>query len=186
MQMYRFEEIDGPIVLEPKAFSDNRGYFFESYSRKKFEDLTGLNLNFVQDNHVFSTKGVIRGMHWQIKSPMDKLVRCVRGRIFDVAVDIRFGSPTFQKYVGVILSEENKKMFLAPKGFAHGYLALTDETVVLYKCSNTYCPEGERAFRYDDPDVGIDWPADGLTVIQNGKDQAAPFLKDLKEDDLFS
>jgi dTDP-4-dehydrorhamnose 3,5-epimerase len=184
MQIKRFEEVKGPILFEPKVFSDNRGHFFESYSQKKFEELTNLSLDFVQDNHVFSVKGVVRGMHWQIKNPMDKLVRCVKGEIYDVAVDIRKDSPTFKKYVGVTLSEKNNKMFLAPKGFAHGYMALTDETVVLYKCSNIYCPEGERAFRFDDREIAVNWP-EGIKVIQNGKDEKAPFFKDLKSVDLF-
>ncbi len=116
---------------------------------------------------------------------MDKLVRCVRGEIYDVSVDIRKGSPTFKKYIGVYLSEDNKRMFFIPKGFAHGYIALSDETVVMYKCSNLYCPEGEKAFRYDDRDIAIDWPKGNLTIIQNEKDKSAPLFKDLEEDDLF-
>lgn len=185
MESLHFKEINGPVLFEPKVFQDERGYFFESFTQKKFEELTGLKLDFVQDNHVFSKKGVLRGMHWQTKNPMDKLVRCVRGEIYDVAVDIRKSSPTYKKFIGVVLSEENRKMFLVPKGFAHGYLALTKETVVLYKCSNFYCPEGERAFRYSDPDIAIDWPEVEVPVVQNAKDKEAPFFSELKESDLF-
>ncbi len=180
-----FFDIDGVVLFEPQVFEDLRGYFFESYSKRKFDDLIGYSIDFVQDNHVFSKYGVLRGMHWQIEKPMDKLIRCVKGKIFDVAVDIRKGSPTFGKYAGVFLSEENKRMFLVPKGFAHGYVSLSDETVVLYKCSNFYFPEGERAFRFDDPDVGIDWPVEPERIIQNDKDKRAPFLRELKDRDIF-
>ena len=180
-----FFDIKGPALFKPDVYEDLRGYFFESYSKRKFDDLLGYSIEFVQDNHVFSKKGVLRGMHWQIENPMDKLIRCVRGKIYDVAVDIRKSSPTFGKYVGVYLSEENKSMFLVPKGFAHGYVSLSDETVVLYKCSNFYYPKGERAFKFDDPDVNIDWPIEKNDIIQNEKDSKAPLLSQLKENDIF-
>ncbi|MCK5707236.1 MAG: dTDP-4-dehydrorhamnose 3,5-epimerase [Candidatus Aureabacteria bacterium] len=185
MKIERTKRINGPVIVEPRIFEDSRGHFYESYSKQTFNQHTGLNLDFMQDNHVFSVKGVVRGMHWQIKRPMDKLVRCVKGEIFDVAVDIRKNSPTFKEWVSVKLTEKNKKMFLVPKGFAHGYLALTDETVVLYKCSNVYCTEGERAFKYNDPIINIEWPEIDVSVSQSEKDDSAPLFENLTKDDLF-
>ena len=185
MKIEHIKNVKGLFVIEPRVFEDERGHFFESYSQMSFQEATGLHLDFLQDNHVFSVKGVVRGMHWQIKKPMDKLVRCVRGEIYDVAVDIRRNSPTFKEWFSVRLSEENKKMFLVPKGFAHGYMALTDETVVMYKCSNVYCSEGERSFKYNDPEICIDWPAADASVSQSPKDASASLFKELTEQDLF-
>jgi dTDP-4-dehydrorhamnose 3,5-epimerase len=172
--------IAGILVIEPRAFHDDRGFFMESYNQKNFEE-NGFTEQFVQDNHSLSKKGVLRGMHYQIHpSPMGKLVRCIKGRIFDVGVDIRKGSPTFGKWFGEILSGENMKMFYFPPGFAHGFLALEDETHVYYKCTGLYDGKNERAIIYNDPAVGIKWPLDevGGKVILSEKDKAHPRLKD--------
>ncbi len=170
-------EIPDIIIVEPKVFKDDRGYFLESYKMSDFKK-NGIDVNFLQDNHSKSSIGVLRGLHFQ-KAPMwqAKLVRCIQGRIFDVAVDIRPKSPTFKKWTGVELSEENKKMLFIPEGFAHGFVVLSDEAEVLYKTSNEYSPEHDAGIRWDDPEIGIDWVIKNPLVSE--KDAKLPFLKDI-------
>jgi dTDP-4-dehydrorhamnose 3,5-epimerase len=153
-------EIPEVLVLEPKVFGDARGFFLESYNRRDFAAATGLDVEFVQDNHSRSGRGVLRGLHYQLKHPQGKLVRVVRGAVFDVAVDLRRGSPTFGRWVGAELSEENQRQMWVPAGFAHGFLVLSDSADFLYKATDYYAPEDERCLRWDDPDVGISWPAE--------------------------
>ena len=168
-------EIDGPVIIEPKVFGDHRGYFFESFSLRDFEQNIG-TVNFVQDNESFSAKkGVLRGMHFQKGDDAQaKLVRVVRGKVLDVAVDIRPGSATYGKYVKVELSGDNKRMFFIPRGFAHGFLVLEDDTIFQYKCDNFYAPASEGSFRWNDPQVGIDWGVDESALILSDKDSKAP------------
>ena len=149
------------LVIEPKVFGDARGFFYESFNQKAFNEATGLDVNFVQDNHSRSTKGVLRGLHYQIHQPQGKLVRVVRGAVFDVAVDIRKGSPTFGKWEGIELTEENNKQFWVPPGFAHGFLVLSDSADFLYKTTDYYAPEFERCIAWNDPAIGINWPMQG-------------------------
>ncbi|MGI5850187.1 MAG: dTDP-4-dehydrorhamnose 3,5-epimerase [Christensenellales bacterium] len=171
--------IRGLIVLEPTVFGDDRGYFMETYNREAFAK-AGLNMAFVQDNQSMSKKGVLRGLHFQTKYSQGKLVRVISGSVYDVGVDLRKGSPTYGKYEGVILSGENKKMFYIPEGFAHGFLVLSDEAVFTYKCTNLYHPEYEGGIRYDDSDIGINWPLNDLSgIILSGKDQELPLLKEV-------
>ena len=146
------------IELEPKVFGDDRGFFFESFNARVFERMTGLQPHFVQDNHSKPSKNVIRGLHYQIKQPQEKLVRVVEGEVFDVVVDIRRSSATFGKWVGVYLSAENKKQLWVPKGFAHGFLVLSDTAQFLYKTTDYYAPEYERCVLWNDPALGIKWP----------------------------
>lgn len=146
------------IVLEPKVFGDARGFFFESYNENAFAAATGLRPNFVQDNHSKSQKGVLRGLHYQIQQPQGKFVRVIAGEVFDVAVDIRRFSPTFGQWVGEILSAENRRMMWVPQGFAHGFVVLSEFAEFLYKTTDFYAPEHERCIRWDDPDIGIEWP----------------------------
>ena len=146
------------ILLEPKVFGDDRGFFFESFNQKEFEQATGLSPTFVQDNHSKSSKGVLRGLHYQLPpKAQGKLVRVTLGEVFDVVVDIRKASPTFGQWVGEVLSAENKKQLWIPEGFAHGFLTLSETAEVLYKTTDYYAPEFERCIRWDDPDIGIDW-----------------------------
>ncbi len=168
-------EIEGPVIVEPKVFGDNRGYFFESFSLKDFEANVG-SIAFVQDNESFSARrGVLRGMHFQKGNDAQaKLVRVVRGKVLDVAVDIRPGSPTYGRYVKVELSGDNKRMFFIPRGFAHGFLVLEDNTIFQYKCDNFYAPQSEGSFRWNDPKVGIDWGIDESEIILSDKDSKAP------------
>ena len=169
----------GLLIIEPHPFADDRGFFMESYNRDEFAAL-GFKETFLQDNHSRSQKGVVRGLHYQIKpAAMGKLVSCVHGRVFDVGLDIRKGSPTFGQWYGEVLSEENHKMLYFPPGFAHGFMALEDNSDVLYKCTNVWSPEHERAIVWNDPAVGIKWPLDqaGKPLV-NAKDAAAPQLKD--------
>ena len=170
-------EIDGPLIIEPRVFGDRRGYFFESFSMRDFAAHAG-DIEFVQDNESFSAKrGVLRGLHFQKGDKAQaKLIRVVRGRVLDVAVDIRPGSPTFGKYVSVELSGENKRQFFIPRGFAHGFLVLEDDTVFVYKCDNYYAPEAEGSFRWNDPYFGIDWGVSPEEVILSDKDAKAPFF----------
>ena len=164
------------IILEPKGFGDSRGFFFESFNAQDFAQCTGLNVNFVQDNHSRSAKGVLRGLHYQMKQPQGKLVRVVRGRVFDVAVDVRKSSPTFGQWAGIELSEENNKQFWVPAGFAHGFVVLSDSADFLYKTTDYYDPSSERSIAWNDPDVSIEWPAMDIAPLLSGKDQAAsPF-----------
>ena len=146
------------LVIEPKVFGDARGFFFESFNQKAFNQATGLHLNFVQDNHSRSAKGVLRGLHYQIEQPQGKLVRVMHGAVFDVAVDIRKGSPTFGKWEGIELSEDNHKQHWIPAGFAHGFLVTSESAEFLYKTTDYYAPEHERCIAWNDPDIGIEWP----------------------------
>lgn len=170
-------EIPGVIIVEPRVFKDERGFFLESYKLSEFKD-NGIDVDFFQDNHSSSTKGVLRGLHFQ-KPPkaQAKLVRCPRGKIFDVAVDIRPDSRTFKKWVGIELTEENKKMFYIPAGFAHGFVVLSEEAEVLYKASNEYSPEHDAGFRWDDPEIGVDWGIKDPLVSE--KDAKMPFLREI-------
>ena len=159
------------LIIEPRIFSDERGFFLESWSAQHFAN-AGLSVNFVQDNHSRSARGVLRGMHYQVNEPQGKLVRVVSGSAFDVAVDLRQSSSTFGKWAGVLLSAENKAMFWVPPGFAHGFLSLEDDTDFLYKCTAAYDPTDEHALLWDDPSVGIDWPLNGIVPRLSSKDQA--------------
>lgn len=151
-------EIEEVKILEPKVFSDERGFFLESFNQRTINEKLGLNLSFVQDNHSHSKKNVLRGLHYQIENPQGKLVRVVTGEAFDVAVDLRKSSPTFGKWVGVILSAQNKRMLWIPPGFAHGFLTLSSEADFLYKATDFYHPSSEHCVRWDDPDLAIKWP----------------------------
>jgi dTDP-4-dehydrorhamnose 3,5-epimerase len=180
-KMYSFIQtsIDGVYVIEPKVLGDNRGYFMESYNQKHFAE-AGLNMTFVQDNESKSRKGVLRGLHFQKKHSQGKLVRVTNGKVFDVAVDLRTGSKTYGQWEGIILSEENKKQFYIPKGFAHGFLVISDEAVFNYKCTDFYAPEYEGGVIWNDPDINIIWPLDGIeNIILSEKDKLHPNLKDL-------
>ena len=146
------------LIIEPKVFGDARGFFYESFNQKAFNAATGQNVNFVQDNHSRSARGVLRGLHYQIRQPQGKLVRVVRGAVFDVAVDIRKASPTFGKWVGVELSEDNGRQLWIPPGFAHGFVVTSESADFLYKTTDYYAPEYERCIAWNDPVVGIDWP----------------------------
>lgn len=171
-------EIPGVLIIEPRVFGDERGFFMESFNQRDWEAMTGLKTVFVQDNHSASTRGVLRGLHYQLP-PADqgKLVRCVVGEVFDVAVDIRKSSSTFGKWTGVSLSAYNKKQFWIPEGFAHGFLVLSETAEVLYKTNHYYAPEYERTIRWNDPRLAIAWPAD-LQPQLSDKDAAAPLFKD--------
>jgi len=149
------------LVMEPRVFGDARGFFLESYNRRTFAEAAGLDPDFVQDNHSRSVRGVLRGLHYQIRQPQGKLVRVVVGEVFDVAVDLRKNSPTFGQWTGEYLSAENKRMMWVPEGFAHGFVVLSEHAEFLYKTTNYYAPEYERCIRWDDPSIGIDWPLDG-------------------------
>ncbi|CAH0497941.1 dTDP-4-dehydrorhamnose 3,5-epimerase [Novosphingobium sp. CECT 9465] len=163
--------IPGPLIIEPKVFGDERGFFLETWNNAAFAQ-AGLNLQFVQDNHSRSKKGVLRGMHFQNPEPQGKLVRVVRGAVYDVAVDLRRSSPTFGKWTGVTLSAENKRMFWVPEGFAHGFLTLEDDTDFLYKCTAPYAPQNEASLAWDDPAVGIEWPLGDIQPQISAKDAA--------------
>jgi len=162
----------GVLIIEPKVFGDERGFFFESFNQKAFAQATGLELNFVQDNHSRSAQGVLRGLHYQIEQAQGKLVRVVRGAVFDVAVDLRQSSPTFGRWVGVELTEENKRQMWIPAGFAHGFLTLSDSADFLYKTTNYYAPRYERCIAWDDQDLAITWPLHGNRPVISAKDQA--------------
>jgi len=164
--------IEGVLLLSPKVFGDSRGFFFESFNARVFAEATGLQLNFVQDNHSRSARMVLRGMHFQVNRPQGKLVRVVRGEVFDVAVDIRRNSPTYGRWVGERLSETNQRQLWVPPGLAHGFLVLSESADFLYKTTDYYDPTSERCLAWNDPAVGIDWPLDGQTPALSGKDQA--------------
>ena len=170
--------IEGLALIEPKVHGDARGFFLESWNEHAFRD-AGIDAHFVQDNHSRSQRGVIRGMHFQDPMPQGKLVRVVAGRAFDVAVDLRRSSPTFGQWEAVELSASNHRMFWIPEGFAHGFLALDDDTELLYKCTAPYAPEHEHILAWDDPDLAIDWPLDGLTPKLSGKDREGTALADM-------
>lgn len=183
--MSKFRKVSTPVeglyVIEPTVFEDSRGFFMESWNKKAFEEI-GFHLNFVQDNHSKSRKGALRGLHFQIKHPQGKLVRVVKGAVFDIAVDLRKGSPTFGKWYGIILSEENKKMLYIPEGFAHGFLVLTKEADFLYKATEYYYPEYDAGIVWDDPDIGIEWPLKEFGIeypILSEKDKSLPKLRDI-------
>lgn len=164
-------DIEGLFIIEPAVFPDERGYFMETYNQRDFES-AGLGMTFVQDNQSMSVKGVLRGLHFQKQYPQGKLVRVVRGKVFDVAVDLRKNSDTYGKWFGVELSAENKKQFYIPEGFAHGFLVLSDEAEFCYKCTDFYHPGDEGGIKWDDPDIGIEWPLqDGVKLVISEKDQ---------------
>ena len=174
-------DIEGVLIIEPKVWSDDRGYFFESFNAREFAEKTGINITFVQDNESKSRFGVLRGLHFQ--SPpytQSKLVRVVKGKVVDVAVDIRKGSPTYGKYVTCELTEENHRQFFVPKGMAHGFVVLSDEAVFQYKCDDFYHPEAEGAIAWDDPDIAIQWSVVAEKVILSEKDKHHPNLKDFE------
>ena len=182
MGKFRFIEtgFEGLYVIEPKVFGDERGFFMEFYNKREFQE-AGIDVEFVQDNHSRSRKGVLRGMHFQKKHPQGKLVRVTRGAVFDAVIDIRKDSPTFGKWYGVELSEENKRMLYVPPGFAHGFLALTDIVDFMYKCTDFYYPDDEGGIIWNDPDVGIEWPLErvGNELIVSEKDKKWPMLLDV-------
>ena len=165
------------LIIEPQVFGDERGFFFESFNERKFRELTGVTLPFVQDNHSKSAKGVLRGLHYQVQQAQGKLVRVVSGAVYDVAVDLRRSSPHFGKWVGVELSGENKRQLWVPPGFGHGFVVTTDSAEFLYKTTDYYAPEYERAILWNDPALGIDWPLEGEPQL-SGKDKAGKLLAD--------
>ena len=171
--------IDGVWILEPKVFGDHRGYFFEVWKQQDFDSHIGKHVDFVQDNESKSTRGVLRGLHYQKgEFSQAKLVRVIQGRVLDVAVDIRRSSPTFGKYVAVELSDENKRQFFIPRGFAHGFLVLSDTAVFTYKVDNVYAPQAEAGIRWNDETVGIEWPIDASEIVLSEKDLKALSLKE--------
>ncbi len=169
-------EIPDVLILEPRIFEDDRGFFYESYNEKLFAEKTGLRTHFVQDNHSCSVKNVLRGLHYQIQQPQGKLVRVVVGEVFDVAVDLRKSSSTFGQWVGCFLSAENKRQFWIPEGFAHGFLVLSEVAEFLYKTTNYYAPQYDRTLLWNDFDLAIDWPLEGDPIL-SAKDQAGQPLK---------
>ena len=181
--------VQGPLLLTPRVFGDERGFFFESWNQQAFNAAAG-DTAFVQDNHSRSSRGVLRGLHYQLPPhPQGKLVRCVLGEIFDVAVDIRRSSPTFGQWVGAVLSADNKQQLWVPAGFAHGFLTLSEQAEVLYKTTDFWSRECERAIRWDDPQLAIAWPLEALSGAEpqlSQKDGAAPLLAELSPADLFS
>ena len=178
------ENLSIPFVklITPRRFDDDRGFFQQSYHQEQYRD-AGIGVAFVQDNWSHSSKGVLRGLHYQLKNQQAKLVSVIRGEVFDVAVDIRRGSPTFGKWIGEILSAENGRQLYVPEGFAHGFLVLSDTVDFLYKCSNFYTLGDEYGIRWDDPEIAISWPTEGEPILAE-KDMEAPFLKDSTDADL--
>jgi dTDP-4-dehydrorhamnose 3,5-epimerase len=164
------------LIFEPKVFGDDRGFFFESFNQKQFEQAVGRQVVFVQDNHSKSVKNVLRGLHYQIQNPQGKLVRVAQGEVFDVAVDIRKNSPTFGRWVGVLLSAENKKQLWVPEGFAHGFLVLSETAEFLYKTTDYYAPQHERSIVWNDPTLQIDWPLAASQPVLAAKDAAGTSL----------
>ncbi len=165
------------MIIEPKVFGDERGFFFESFNAKKFAELTGVDVEFVQDNHSLSAKNILRGLHYQIKQAQGKLVRVVTGEVFDVAVDIRKSSPRFGQWTGVVLSAENQRQLWIPPGFAHGFVVLSDKAEFLYKTTDYWAPEYERSLQWNDPAIGIEWPIQGEPVM-SAKGQQGKLLAD--------
>ena len=173
-------EIEGVKIVEPQVFGDARGWLVEQYNAERYK-AAGIVADFVQDNESFSSKGVVRGLHWQAAPHTQaKLVRVIRGAVWDVAVDIRKGSPTFGKHVAVTLTGENKKQFYIPRGFAHGFIVLEDDTLFSYKCDNLYCPSADRGLRFDDPALGIVWPEIGVSLTLSEKDRRHPCLAEIE------
>lgn len=175
--------IDDVFLIEPEVHGDHRGFFMESYHKDRFNEL-GITHDFVQDNHSRSRAGVLRGLHYQLGRPQAKLVRATRGRVFDVVVDLRRDSPSFGRWVGAELSEENRRMLYSPPGFGHGFLVLSDIAEFQYKCSDFYAPEEERGIRWDDPTIAIDWPAGATEPILSDRDLEWPHLENVIADDL--
>lgn len=171
-------DIPDVLILEPKVFGDSRGFFYESFNKRLFSELTGITAEFVQDNHSRSARGVLRGLHYQIKQPQGKLVRVVQGRVFDVAVDLRRSSATFGKWDGVELSEENNRQLWIPPGFGHGFVVLSDSADFLYKTTDYWAPEHERCIKWDDPDLAIDWKLGGLVPQLSAKDQQGKLFRE--------
>jgi dTDP-4-dehydrorhamnose 3,5-epimerase len=166
------------VLIKPRVFGDERGFFFETWNERVFKD-AGIDARFVQDNHSRSTKNTLRGLHFQIQQPQGKLVRVTCGEAFDVAVDIRRGSPRFGQWVGAVLSESNRQLLWVPPGFAHGYLAMSDEVDFVYKCTDFYAPQHERAIRWNDPILGVQWPLPiGVMPTLSGKDALAPTFQE--------
>ena len=175
---FKKTDIEGVYIIEPRVFNDSRGYFFEAWKKQEFEQHIG-PVEFVQDNESKSSYGVLRGLHYQKGAfSQAKLVRVIKGKVLDVAVDIRRSSPTFGRHVMVELSEDNKRQFFIPRGFAHGFLVLSDEAIFTYKVDNVYAPQADAGIRWNDPDLGIDWPIDLSKVMTSEKDLKQPFLKD--------
>ena len=178
MMEYIKTEIEGVFIIEPKVFNDARGYFMEAWKQAEFNEHVG-RVDFIQDNESKSSYGVLRGLHYQKgELSQSKLVRVIKGKVLDVAVDIRRSSPTFGKHVMVELSEENKRQFFIPRGFAHGFLVLSEEAIFTYKVDNPYAPQAETGIRWNDPDLAIEWPIDFSKVQTSEKDLKQPFLKD--------
>lgn len=178
--------IEGVFIIEPKVFGDNRGYFFESFNAREFAEKTGEEVIFVQDNESMSHYGVLRGLHFQLPPySQSKLVRVVKGKVIDVAVDIRKGSSTYGKYVSCEMTGENKRQFFVPKGFAHGFCVLSDEAVFQYKCDEFYHPEAEGAIAWNDPNIAINWPITAEEIILSEKDKHHPCLKDFESPFFF-
>lgn len=172
--IFKKTKISGVYIIEPTVFEDNRGYFLEIYNKKQFEE-AGMNMNFVQDNESKSSKGVLRGLHFQKKNSQGKLIRVIKGEVFDVAVDLRNGSKTYGRWEGVILNEKNKLQFYIPEGFAHGFLVLSEEAIFNYKCTDFYAPEYEGGIMWNDPYIGIKWPLDRIdNIILSEKDKSNP------------
>jgi dTDP-4-dehydrorhamnose 3,5-epimerase len=175
---FKKTDIEGLYIIEPRVFNDARGYFFEAWKKKEYEEHLG-PVEFIQDNESKSSYGVLRGLHYQKgEFAQAKLVRVIKGQVLDVAVDIRKSSPTFGKYVAVELSEDNKRQFFIPRGFAHGFLVLSEEAVFTYKVDNIYAPQAEAGIRWNDPAIGIEWPIDPAQVLTSEKDLKQPLLKD--------
>lgn len=172
--------IEGVKIVEPKVFEDARGYFCETYNAARYHE-AGITADFVQDNESFSMKGVVRGLHWQAAPHTQaKLVRVIRGTVWDVAVDIRKDSPTYGQHVSVVLTGENGRQFFIPRGFAHGFIVLEDDTLFSYKCDNLYCPSADRGLRFDDPALGIEWPKVDAELKLSEKDRKHPLLADIE------
>ncbi|MFT7223258.1 MAG: dTDP-4-dehydrorhamnose 3,5-epimerase [Cellvibrionaceae bacterium] len=171
--------LPGVAIIEPKVFGDERGFFLETFQKNRYLDMVGIDLDFVQDNHSRSTRGVLRGLHFQKTKPQGKLVRVVTGEVYDVAVDVDPKSATYGKYEGVVLSEQNKRQFWVPPGYAHGFLVLSETVDFEYKCTDYYDPSDEGSLLWSDPDIAIDWPI--TTPELSAKDQSAPTLKELKD-----
>ena len=171
-------EIADVLIIEPRVFGDVRGFFFESFNQNAFQKASGLGVNFVQDNHSRSARGVLRGLHYQIEQSQGKLVRVVRGAVFDVAVDLRKSSATFGKWVGTELSEQNHRQMWVPPGFAHGFLTLSESADFLYKTTDYYAPQFERCIAWNDPTLAVDWPLSGASPLISAKDQAGLLLAD--------
>lgn len=172
--------IEGLYIIEPKLYGDHRGYFMETYNYNEFK-AAGLDMVFVQDNQSKSKKGVLRGMHFQTQHPQGKLVRAIKGEVFDVAIDLRKGSETYGQWYGVLLTEENHRQFYVPEGFAHGFIVTSEEAEFAYKCTDFYHPEFEGGIAWNDPEIGIEWPLEGIEeVLLSDKDKKAPTLSEAK------